>query len=60
MVPPGGGVFPTQLMIYLRLEHFRRNTLKRVPQLINHWTIATVENNVVPISDFFLFEARIC
>ena len=40
--------------IRLQLEEFKRNILKSTPQLINHWTIAAFEDNVVPISDLII------
>ena len=41
-------------MIRLRLEEFKRNTLKSMPQLVNHWTITAFEDNVVPISELIV------
>ena len=38
-------------MIRPRLAAFKRNTLKSMPQLCNHWTIAAFEDNIVRISE---------
>ena len=36
-------------LMRLRLEHFKMHTLQGVPQLVSHWTIAALEDNIVPI-----------
>ena len=41
-------------VIRLRLEEFKRNTLKSMPQLVNHWTITAFEDNIVPISELIV------
>ena len=36
---------------HLRLECFKRHTLRNVSQLVNHWTLAAFEDNAVSISE---------
>ena len=43
-----------------RLEHFKRQTLQSVPQLVNHWAIAAFEDNILPISELIVLLRLVC
>ena len=41
-------------MIRVCLKRFKRSHLKSVVQLVNHWTIAVFEDNIVPMSELIV------
>ena len=43
-----------------RLEHFKRQTLQSVPQLVNHWAVAAFEDNILPISELIVLLRLVC